>query len=235
MIYNDGHTHDEFYSQSQQNLEKIAEEFSEGNNILKETLLALWSKGIKTNACCNGHSEPGRHPSPYISIKIDSESMLYVHELFHKLMELGLDDVEVDFSTNDTKKELYMTVHTDHSIRDSIFRIIKDTCQSQIHSNHDYDIITAVNHLNYYCNDNGLNFRLGVKHNEMQFGMAKPGYRMLFVENNIQLDDVLEDLKQTGKFWLRGYKCDIKSLKKFLSILYPTAEYFKATINEQTK
>ena len=45
----------------------------------------------------------------------------------------------------------------------------------------------------------------------------------------------LEDLKQTGKFWLRGYKCDIKSLKKFLSILYPTAEYFKATINEQTK
>ena len=55
--YNDGHIHDNFYSNDKVDLEKRAIDFSEGNSSLKDVLLSLWNNGIETYACCAGHPE----------------------------------------------------------------------------------------------------------------------------------------------------------------------------------
>lgn len=58
--YNDGNVHMNFFDKSKDELVNIADEFSEGNLNLKNTLLTLWSSNIQTIACCIGHED--RYP-----------------------------------------------------------------------------------------------------------------------------------------------------------------------------
>ncbi len=65
----------DFSTLSQEEKEKLAEEFSEGSSTLKETLLFLWNKDVDTMACCAGHPELG-YPAgnPYLWFRVDELS-----------------------------------------------------------------------------------------------------------------------------------------------------------------
>ena len=64
--YNDGNVHIDFFDKSKEELDGIADEFSEGNTNLKNTLLTLWNSGIQTMACCVGHED--RYPGGIANI-----------------------------------------------------------------------------------------------------------------------------------------------------------------------
>ncbi len=50
--------------------EKMATDFAEGNEDLKALLLLLWQIGIESNACCAGH-DGEFHDTPYIQILLN--------------------------------------------------------------------------------------------------------------------------------------------------------------------
>ncbi len=65
----------DFSTLSQEEKEKLAEEFSEGSSTLKETLLFLWNKDVDTMACCAGHPESKYSTgNPYLWFRVDELS-----------------------------------------------------------------------------------------------------------------------------------------------------------------
>lgn len=84
---NDGKVVDKEFSElSEEQKAEQAKEFSEGNKDLEDILLFLWSKGIKTIACCKGHENHGR---PYVFFHINKID----DKVFRRIL-VGLSDIQ---------------------------------------------------------------------------------------------------------------------------------------------
>lgn len=107
-LYNDGNVHLDFFKKSDKDKEKIADEFSEGNEYLKGALLSLWNSNIRTISCCAGHYQkvelPGyptisRFPvsQPYLSIILDEKNYQKIGSLCSKLSERFKDKINIRY------------------------------------------------------------------------------------------------------------------------------------------
>ena len=72
-------------------LTKYAEEFSEGSESLKNVLLNMWNKRIRTNSCCKGHDYETYYSVPYLSFEIDNNSRNLMNQLLSVEMMNGVD------------------------------------------------------------------------------------------------------------------------------------------------
>ena len=85
--------------------EKIATEFSEGSERLKNLLLKMWSNNIETYACCVGH---GGKSKAYLFFDVRNFPQNKLSLILKKSMELYKKDVvELTFSNNYEKEELF--------------------------------------------------------------------------------------------------------------------------------
>lgn len=72
--------------------EKAANDFSEGNEVLKELLTFCFLHDIKTTACCSGHNGQKR---PYVQFEFNDKNMKSILKM---LKQLSLDDAISNFS-----------------------------------------------------------------------------------------------------------------------------------------
>lgn len=72
--------------------EKAANDFSEGNEILKELLKFCFENNIKTTSCCSGHNGNKR---PYVQFEFDDNNMKAILKM---LKQLSLDDAISNFA-----------------------------------------------------------------------------------------------------------------------------------------
>lgn len=62
--------------------EKVADDFSEGNSVLKELLLFCFRNNIKTTGCCSGHNGEKR---PYIQLEFSDKNMQAILKILKKI------------------------------------------------------------------------------------------------------------------------------------------------------
>lgn len=72
--------------------EKAANDFSEGNEALKELLMFCFENDIKTTSCCSGHNGQKR---PYIQFEFDDNNMNHILKM---LKQLSLGDAIKDIA-----------------------------------------------------------------------------------------------------------------------------------------
>lgn len=70
---------------NKEDLTEFATDFSEGDNLLKDTLLNLWNNNIRTFSCCKGHETEEYYIPSYLSIIIDEYSIGLIDNLYSKL------------------------------------------------------------------------------------------------------------------------------------------------------
>ena len=75
---------------NKEDLTEFAIAFSEGDDLLKETLLNLWNNNISTYACCKGHDTSEYYIPSYLAIVMDQYSMGLVESIFSKFYLYGI-------------------------------------------------------------------------------------------------------------------------------------------------
>lgn len=223
-MLNDGQIHQDFYNLSDEEKNKIASEFSEGNEQLKQILINLWSKKVKTYGCCNGHDEGTS--TPYISFELNTETSQVVSEMIDFIVKNGISDAEVSFS-NKENGNVVVLVGTNQKFKNVIFgELLKQVQQEHTNTNERVNIKYA-QYLNKFANQNNLNYRYGISGDEMMLGFRQSGISVLFNPDAPALDEGLKKLLDTGSFPLISYKCDDEAVRMLLNIMYPQEEDFK--------
>ena len=118
MNYNDGKVHVEFYDKPEE-YEMIAEQFSKGNPLLKETLLVLWKNGIKTIASTNGDE----NEKPFIMFQMTRENTRLVEALcnlisFSRLKETD-DILACNVTTTLNDRDMMLNVFKTYADKES--------------------------------------------------------------------------------------------------------------------
>lgn len=215
--YNDGMVHVDFYDQKDK-FSEMADSFSEGDPLLRDCLLDMWENGIKTEACCKGHDDS----YAYISIIIDDNSQALI-DATGDYLNLQNGQMQLCFQSTVTKDyDSFIVRLCKESDKIEYLRFIQNfLSQKQM----DYE---CNNHISEYA-DCLLKFSrrffvecsFYVEVDEMCFGFCRPGSILYFGENILPLSDFIDKIKETGDIPLIPLSCDEKSLKEFVSFLYP--------------
>ena len=228
MNYNDGKEHTEFYEGSETDLEQVAEQFAEGDSLLKDCLLKLWNQNIKTSACCKGHNDKD---IPYLSIIINKDSQDLLQTICNYINMNG-DNMELSFDSASTKDYDTLSVYmANEQVKNQFLSFLSgyDLKKNQpekdnnSNKNNDNTAVTYANYLLPFARRLGINCRYRVLKDEMQVGFYKPNTVLLFGNNDISLGTMLPIIYQTSDLPLIPMSCDSQSMEEFINYIYPNA------------
>lgn len=225
MNYNDGNVHLDFYNKSADKKE-IARQFAEGDPLLYETILELWEKGIKTLACCKGHTlKDGSQTNPYLSIIIDEKSEQIVRNICNFIHYYNRDGFDLRFSNNlfcNGVYDLYISV-SDNISWSEILRFIKYCMVNKIEfQGPKSDMLTYIKCLMEVGNQNNICFHHCIFDDRMVVYFSKKNMLPPDVEDELVLDEeMLNFIKKHNKIPNTVMSCDEQSIKKLAEIFSP--------------
>ena len=215
MSYNDGQVHIDFYDESV-DIEKIANDFSEGDYKLRCILLNLWKNGIMTESCCNGHDD-GRHA--YIAFIINEKSKKLIQATSEYLF-LQDSRIELDF-VHSKDYYIFIVYMGAEKAKEKYYNFINSLLSQKIeHESINNNIPEYGYYLLKFARERGVHCRFCVTKDEMMFGFSYPGELQIFDENSLLLDDIIQAVKETGNIPLCPLKCNEQSLQEFINIIY---------------
>lgn len=219
MSYNDGQVHTEFYNQKD-NIEKVAEDFSEGDNLLKNSLLKLWENNIKTMACCKGHEE--KESPAYISLIIDDNSYYLVKKIT-EFLYLYDGKIELDFENGNYGDSFSISMASE---QDKNY-FLNFLCLSLQNNEKNVDVNNNVtlyaSYLLDFAKRTGLHCRYCVEKDKMMIGYNQPNSLQLFTDDAPHMNELLDSIVKTGNLPLTPIICDEESLEQFIVTLYPNS------------
>jgi len=226
MTYNDGKIYNDFYEYDLEKKDNIAKDFSEGNDILKQTLLSLWENKINTFGCCNGHID--KDAPPYISFEVRHNSVSLTNRIIKFLSDYNMPNVSIDFN-NREDGTLIMSINMTENSKDIILKKIYEYSKDNNNDLNITEILTNAMYLSIFADQHNVNFRYAIDMNQCNtiFGFVPFGTIQIFDDNTPYLSDYIDKIKNTGNIPLLPFKCNDDSLKKLLSIIYPNDEQFK--------
>ena len=228
MSYNDGQVHTEFY-ENPVDIEKIAEDFSEGDYKLKSILLALWKNGIMTNACCKGHDDVHL---PYISFIINEKSKKLI-QTTSEYLYLQDGKMELDFNFAGKEYDTFTVYMGNEKVKEDYFNFVNSLLSQRIeHEEFNNNILEYGHYLLKFARKIGMHCRFCVEKNNMMFGFYRPGTLLIFNENSPLLDDIIPSIKETGNIPLVPFNCSEKSLQEFINIIYPNTFMTQSVIQK---
>ena len=214
MNYNDGKVHVEFYDKPEE-YEMIAEQFSKGNPLLKETLLVLWKNGIKTIASTNGDE----NENPFIMFQMTRNNTRLVEALciFMNVSE----DTDISFSRlKETDDILACNVTTTLNDRDmmlNVFKTYADKKSDYIDKESKYAMDL---YLFSVLNDIGFNYNISKNKKTLNLFHYQNDKPTVYIgEPTVNLSEVNEGLLKYHRIIYSAYQCDDESLDDFLSIM----------------
>jgi len=148
-------------------LEQSAKQFSEGNKLLEEILLNLWSLGIETLACCKGEHVKGHEIDsalffrfPYIAIKVTEQTKEKVMLLIKILAnEKGNSKPNITYKNTVFRNEQSSTLLIDRMFLSNanvnkMFKVVLSATEKmktikKVQLNEDVNLTTKL--INYIC------------------------------------------------------------------------------------
>jgi hypothetical protein len=225
MKYNDGQIHEDLYQKTDEEKRSIAHEFSEGNELLENALLDLWSRGIETSGCCNGHPEKNQNLS-YISIKLDNNSSYLISKIVDLVKEDGLPDMSISFMSRDFDN-IVANITITEKTKNFIFSKISELSKQNEIYKHDNEYIEHTKYLAKFADVNILNFRYAISNSQDMLGFYNIGSIIDFSDPALDLNDEIEEIKKSGSIKNVPYKCDNESINSLLQIIFPDDEYLR--------
>ena len=215
MSYNDGQSHIDFYDK-EVDKEQMAEEFSEGDMQLKDTLLALWNNSIKTTACCKGHDDQRK---AYLSLIINDESIDLIQETIEYLNSQD-SSISMDFICSDRDYDsVTITMPKEEDKKNYLF-FINNYLVSKQEILEPSNIIKCWNYLQRFAKDRNLTCRFAIDKDNMMAGFYPRGHALIFTDSAPVLDDQIDSIRETGSL-PSMFKCSEKSLQELINIIYP--------------
>ena len=162
------------------NKEKYAEEFSEGNLLLKKCLLNLWNNQIHTVGCCAGHEEKDNSVS-YIGIDLIESNLNNVMNL---LNNIDKSNIKITFTTcyGNINCSIKSFIVNDNKLFENIINSLENSCTQNNDNDFDrtIDFIkdNSVDHLTfqYVYKNNNLVKKFCVTNNQIIIDEYKNKY-----------------------------------------------------------
>ena len=213
----------DFYNQKEEVLQQLANEFSEGNIYLENTLLNLWKNDIKTQGCCNGHND--KESFPYINILIDNSNLYKINNIIKYFMEYN-EEINITFCQN--TNNLWVTINMKEDIeeekKNQIFKIIGQLANKE--DEQIDDTLTNMILLAKVIKENNLTMKYNIDKEENTIAITKPFQLFNNEGQDIPyLKDALIALKENAKLSLGIYKCNEEDIKEFVHLFYPNIHY----------
>ena len=222
MNYNNGQIIQNFYNLDEEELKKIANDFSEENILLKELLLALWKQGIKTEGCCKGHKE--KNQLPYISIKSSDNLSLYViSQIIELLLQELNDEIYISF-LNNQNNDLVISFYTTIENSNKMFNFISQIQNTSWKKCEFTKIMLDIIKLQRLFQVMNLSYQLQISKKEMQIGIAQKNSLIFFNKNIHNIESIYKIIhnKTIPLESTKTYSCTKESLKHFTDLLYTT-------------
>ncbi len=130
MSYNDGNPQDNFYGESEENLQVRARDYSEGNKDLEITLLNLWKQGIPTNSCCIGHEKREDNDESGMGYFIfelkNPKSTKYLNLIYKMFEEIKVEGIYLSINP------YYISVNFPREYGDLIFKMLNKISETDL-------------------------------------------------------------------------------------------------------
>lgn len=165
MNYNNGLSDTTFYqSVTNEELEKRARDYSEGNKDLETILLNLWKKEVFTKGCCIGHEELPKHiiTGGYISFKLNSDnSYKFLNMLIDMIRKLHMD--EIDIIVLDHSAGIYFSLSKRETVLSSVLELVRSDFDDYQEDSKRKQLMEALT----FINTISLNFEFGITKEKM--------------------------------------------------------------------
>lgn len=198
---------------NKEDLTEFAVEFSEGDNLLKETLLNLWKNNIKTFGCCIGHDLPEYTLVAYLSIIIDQHSIDFIKQLYNKL---HLSNNGVSFSISSKDKTGIFTTYMRDGSKDYVLNSYNECIGEKTSANNSY--IDECLFLLEYANSLNLIFSIDFNKDDTLVMFRKPNDTTKVIDF-LPLDEVLPSLDNLADVSHLFIHCKTDELNIIVEIL----------------
>ena len=215
MSYNDGHVHLDFYGQTEK-YDEIAEDFSEGDPLLKDVLLGLWAKGVKTNACCKGH----KGEASYLALIIDDKSKDVIQSTCEYLYEQD-GNMMINFCNNEKEYSTFYVHILGEEDKNNYLSFLQTVLSQQEENKKPKNniplyadrLLACAKRMKTTC-------RYVITKEQMVFGFFE-GENDLAPGKVYDLNAFLKKIEEKRGVPFIPFACDAKSLEQFINIVYP--------------
>ena len=217
----------DFYNLKEQELQRLANEFSEGNIYLEKTLLTLWQNNIKTQGCCNGHGDVSY---PYINLLVDGSNIFKINNIIKFFIE---NDIGCTITFCQSPTNFWISISMNHNEKEEkknkIFQLIEKLANQEEYQI--VDPISALNNLSIFCKSQNLvmKYNISKEHNTLEIKQPFHLFKVDDINKIPNFKNELETLKESGSFTQGIYICSEENLKELANIIAPTT-YSNSTI-----
>ena len=196
---------------NKEDLTEFANEFSEGDNLLKETLLNLWNNNIRTNSCCMGHETNLYSIPAYVSIVLDQNSTSLLYEIYSKLYPKYK---AVTFGLYNNNQNAF-TLHMRENTKEDTLNIINQS----IGKNNEIDIPVLKNaiYILEYANKLSLKLHIDINVDKVYLEFKSLTDDTTYVEYK-SLDESIESLSDLANVSHLFVMCEHDELDKIVDI-----------------
>lgn len=197
-------------------LTPFAEEFSEGDDYLKITLLNLWKHSIKTISCCKGHSYEDYDFVPYISFSISKCNKVFLDTIMNSVYSLK-DGVSFEIRYNEFYNFSVFTIYMREGTKEDTLRLINACISINDMVKPNNNILEYINSLTDYSSTRNINYNLEINNKSMYLTIINnEEYKEYNNEDIKSLDSIIDKIEEIPYGIMT---CSEESLHKLVDFL----------------
>ncbi len=200
---------------SKEDLIEFANDFSEGDNLLKETLLNLWNNNIRTNSCCMGHETDLYSIPAYVSIVLGQNSKDLLFELFSQLYP-DYKDVTLGLSNKNIYQYDFFTLHMRGNTKEDTLNLINQSLGKN--NSDDIQVIKNALYLIEFANKLSLKLHIDINADKVYLEFRSMTSDTAYIEFK-SLDESIDELLDLANVSHLFIMCEHSDLNKIVDIL----------------
>ena len=197
---------------NKKDLTAFANEFSEGDDLLKNTLINLWKHNIRTLSCCKGHDNEKYYIPSYISIVMDDNNIALINLLISKVYSQN-QDVSMHFTNkNNNIFSIYMRGNSKPIVLNFINQYLGVKVDENLH------IIENILLMFDYAKRNALFCEVELAKGNVYVTLKKPNADISYIEFKTLAESIsaLKDLENISHVFIKGDDSDLDKIIMFL-------------------
>lgn len=198
-------------------LNKLSEEYSEGDIQLQNTLLNLWKNGIETYACCKGHDMGSYYHIPYIAMYLDNNNLTFFKNLYESIYLLD-DGISIEFNYRKNIKLhtccIYMRREENKTSGLNYINDCLNNKEIKIKNDNFDNIIFLLE----YAKDNEIDMEYSINSKKMNIWFKNPKEKNIS-DNIYLLSEELNKMKENSKIPYIPMECDENNLNEFVNLI----------------
>ena len=199
---------------NREDLSQYAVVFSEGDNLLRDTLLSLWNNNICTYSCCMGHDYTEYYVPAYIAIIIDEHSISLINNICNKLLpeekDLCVKIGNINANNYDSFN-IYMRGNTKEKSLNFINQYV--TINNDVNNK----FVSESLSLFEFAKDLSLNFEIEIRNGVVYMEFRNKTDNITYIEYKA-IDESIESLNNIDSTSNLSIMCGIDELSRIIDI-----------------